>query len=295
MTKSVLQTITDGATFLEKKGVENGRLNMEHLLAHVLECRRMQLYMWFDRPLSEAELIPLRDLTMRRARREPLQHLLGTVEFCGHEFKCDARALIPRPETEELVERALKWAKTRGANPKRVLDVGTGSGVIGLSLALAWPEAEVTMVDVSKEALALAAENAAKLGIEIGGRVKFVESNLFSALQGEQFDLIAANLPYIAADEVPTLSPEVQRDPISALDGGKIGTELMVAFARELPNHLSTEGWVIFELGPGQAAEICQALEAAGVPQAQSHVDYSGRERFVTAGSSAVVASADAG
>ena len=157
MIKTVLQTITDGAAYLEKRGVENGRLNMEHLLAQVLQCKRMQLYLWFDRPLAEHELEPLRNLTVRRGKREPLQHLLGTVEFHGREFLCDARALIPRPETEELVERMLAMRPDASAPPHSLLDMGTGSGVIGLSLGLAWPGAVLTLADVSPLALAASA------------------------------------------------------------------------------------------------------------------------------------------
>src|SRR5436190_22302012 len=139
--KTVLETIRSGTPWLEKAGVENARLNMEHLLAKVLGCRRMQLYMDFDRPLSEDQLAPLRELLKRRGKREPLQHLLGTVEFMGREFKCDARALIPRPETEELVEKTLaEWKSANGETPPAdILDMGTGSGIIGLSPAAALP------------------------------------------------------------------------------------------------------------------------------------------------------------
>jgi release factor glutamine methyltransferase len=205
--KTVLETIRSGAPWLEKAGVENARLNMEHLLAKVLGCRRMQLYMDFDRPLDEAQLSPLRDLVKRRGKGEPLQHLLGTTEFCGREFKCDARALIPRHETEELIEKTLAECRRDGLRPPAdILDMGTGSGVIGLSLAFAFPEARVTMADVSPEALGLARENAEKLELPME-RLTFVQSDLFSALTGQRFDLIAANLPYIAAGEIPTLSP----------------------------------------------------------------------------------------
>src|SRR6188508_3258577 len=159
--KTVLETIRSGAPWLEKAGVENARLNMEHLLAKVLGCRRMQLYMDFDRPLSEEQLAPLRELVKRRGKREPLQHLLGTSEFMGREFKCDARALIPRHETEELVEKIIAECRKDGFVPSaNILDMGTGSGVIGLSLALAFTESLVTMADVSAPALQLARENA---------------------------------------------------------------------------------------------------------------------------------------
>ncbi len=218
--KTVLETIRSGTPWLEKAGIENARLNMEHLLAKVLGCRRLQLYMDFDRPLSEAELGPLRELVRRRREGEPLQHLLGSVEFMGREFRCDARALIPRPETEELVERIAGRVKRQGgATPATVLDMGTGSGVIGLSLAAAWPEARVVLADVSPDALALARENAEALGLA-GERVEFLRTDLCAGLGERRFDVVAANLPYIDPEEIPGLAAEVQRDPVLALDGG---------------------------------------------------------------------------
>ena len=279
MIKTVLQTIQDGAAYLEKRGVENGRLNMEHLLARVLQCKRMQLYLWFDRPLVEGELAPLRDLTMRRGKREPLQHLLGTVEFYGREFLCDARALIPRPETEELVEKIVAMVRSAGKEPARILDVGAGSGVIGLSLALAWPEVDVTLADISPDALQLAGANAAKHGRE----VRLVQTDLWAALPGERFSLVSANLPYIPSVEIAQLEAEVQKDPSLALDGGTEGHEIMIRFIAGLPEHLERGAVVAMEIGPGQGALLQEALEHAGLASVQVLNDYSGRERFVFA------------
>lgn len=279
MIKTVLQTIQDGAAYLEKKGVENGRLNMEHLLAHVLRCKRMQLYLWFDRPMAEEELVPLRDLTMRRGKREPLQHLLGTVEFYGREFLCDARGLIPRPETEELVEKMVAKFGAAGGKPEKILDVGTGSGVIGISLGMVWPEAEVTLADISTDALQLAGANAEKHGRE----VRLVQTDLWAALTGERFSLVLANLPYIPSGELAQLDAEVQRDPALALDGGSEGNEIMLRFIAGLPEHLEPGALVGMEIGPGQGAALQAALERVGLRGVQVLNDYSARERFVFA------------
>src|SRR5213080_2083740 len=151
---NVLDVLQSTAAYFKKRGIENPRLNAEHLLSHALGRTRMELYLEFERTLGEAELRPLRDLVRRRGEGEPLQHLLGTVEFCEHSFLCDKRALVPRPETEQLVELLISDFGSQIADFS-VVDVGTGSGVIALSLAAKFPEAKVYAIDVSHEALAL--------------------------------------------------------------------------------------------------------------------------------------------
>src|SRR6266704_4766354 len=186
---TVLQVLQATTAYFKKHSVESPRLNTEHLLAHVLGRKRIDLYLEFERVLTDSELAPLRALVKRRGEGEPLQHLLGTVEFCGHTFICDKRAMVPRPETEELVELLLQ--STIHHPPSNILDVGTGSGVIALSLAAKFPEAQIHAVDVSEEALALARENAERLNLS--GRVHFLESNLLRNIDGA-FDLVVANL-----------------------------------------------------------------------------------------------------
>src|SRR5213083_552208 len=183
---TVLEVLQSTTGYFQKHNVESPRLNAEHLLAHVLGRKRIELYLEFERELNESELAPLRDLVKRRAEGEPLQHLLGTVEFCGQVFLCDKRAMVPRPETEELVE----FLKSEIQDPKsQILDVGTGSGVIALSLAAEFPEELILAVDVSDDALPLARENAAKLNLS--DRVRFLKSRLLESIEGT-FDLIVA-------------------------------------------------------------------------------------------------------
>lgn len=281
---TVLDTLQKGTAYLEKHGVEEPRLNMQWLLAHALKCERMQLYLDFDRVLDEAQLEKLRDLTKRRGRGEPLQHLLGTVEFCGREFRSDARALIPRPETEELVERLSREIRAGGGRNLRLLDLGTGSGVIGLSLAadLAETDPEVVLADLSPAALALAAENLARLGVD-PARVRLVESDLFSRIEGT-FDLIVANLPYIPESERTALSREVRRDPELALfGGGEAGTEILERFLRDCARHLKPGGRVALEIGEDQGERLAAAAAAAGLGSVRIANDLSGRQRFLFA------------
>ncbi len=172
---TVLEVLQSMTAYFKKRNIDNPRLNAEHLFAHVLGRTRMELYLEFEKNLGESELATLRELVRRRGQGEPLQHLLGTVEFCGHTFLCDKRAMVPRPETEELVE----FLKSKIPNPKsQILDVGTGSGVIALTLAAAFPEAQIHAIDLSEEALELARENAARLGLST--RVDFAKSDLHS-------------------------------------------------------------------------------------------------------------------
>ncbi len=278
--KTLLETLRGGADYLGAKGVEDARLNMEHLLAKVLGCRRLDLYMEFERPMAEGELGPLRELLRRRAAREPLQHLLGEVEFLGRRFASDSRALIPRPETEELVGLLLGRYRGSGA-PAKVADVGCGSGVIGLSLAAEWEGAQVSLVDLSAEALALAGENAARLGLE-APRVLLVEGDLMAPLAGE-FDLVVANLPYVATGEIPELQPELSFDPVLALDGGEVGTALIRRLIADLPGRLAPGGLFALEVGEGQSDGLLGELAEAGLCEPVGVKDLAGVERFLLA------------
>lgn len=273
--KQLLEILRSGAAYLEKRQIEEARLNMEHLLAHVLGCRRLDLYLRFNETVAENDLVTLRELLRRRGEGEPLQHLLGTVEFCGHELVCDHRALIPRPETEALVELILKKFVTP---PARVLDMATGSGCIGLSLAKAWPQSEIVLADVSEEALDLSRLNASRLGVA----AKFIRSDLFEKITGT-FDLIVANLPYIPTQEIKTLSLEVQRDPHLALDGGGDGLRIVERFLTDAPPHLNTNALIALELGHDQGPPVIDRSTGLGYQESKSSPDLAGIHRFVFA------------
>jgi release factor glutamine methyltransferase len=272
----VLDVLQSTTAYFKKRGIESPRLNAEHLLAHSLGRKRLEIYLEFERDLSETELTSLRELVRRRGQNEPLQHLLGTVEFCGHLFLCDDRALVPRPETEQLVE--MLQVEMRNSK-SRVLDVGTGSGVIALSLAGKFPDAEIIGGDISDEALSLARENAVRLALD---RVRFVKSDLFASITGE-FDLIVANLPYVSRHDRDDLTPEVLRDPEIALFAGERGDEIVRQLIGAAPVHLRPDGLLALEIGIGQHIGLVECLREKNYRDIEAKNDYSGVTRFLFA------------
>lgn len=274
---TVLEVLQATTAYFKKHDLESPRLNTEHLLAHVLGRKRIELYLEFERELAEAELAPLRELVKRRAQGEPLQHLLGTVEFCGLTFLCDKRAMIPRPETEQLVE----VLKSEIRNPKsEIMDVGTGSGVIALCLAAEFPGAQILAVDISNDALALAQENAARLNL--AERVRFLKSNLLENVEGV-FDVIVANLPYVSTQERHTLSREVLHDPELAVFASTRGDELVRELIAQAPSRLRPGGMLALEIGMGQSEALLSTLAEKNYRDISSKTDYSGVTRFLFA------------
>ena len=286
---TVLDVLQSATAYFKKRGIENPRLNAEHLLAHSLGRKRLDVYLEFERDLAEPELAPLRELVRRRGQNEPLQHLLGTVEFCGNIFLCDKRALVPRPETEEFVEfldpeirgqpPAHSGLRPGGKSEVRIIDVGTGSGVIALSLAAKFPETEIIATDISDDALLLARENAVRLGI---ASVQFLKSNLLENID-RKFDLIVANLPYISRLDRDQLPPEVLRDPEVALFAGEKGDEIIRRLIETAPSHLNAGGLLALEIGLGQEPALIDLLRDKNYGDIGAKNDYSGRTRFLFA------------
>ena len=271
----LLEVLRGAESYLAARGVENPRLNAEHLLAHALGLKRMELYLQFDRALGEAERAPLRESVRRRGAREPLQHVLGTVEFHGRVFTCDARALVPRPETEQLVEIALEIARGR-STPVHILDIGTGSGVIALTLACELPGSEVQATDISEDALLLAAENAIR---HEAAAVRFSHEDLLPS-GAEVYDLIVANLPYIPTGEIASLAEEVRRDPHGALDGGADGLDLVRRLVEAAPGRLAPGGALLLEIGRGQGATVETLLASRKFRDISVRPDYQNIPRF---------------
>jgi release factor glutamine methyltransferase len=274
---TLLEVLQSTTAYFTKRSIESPRLNAEHLLAHSLGKKRIELYLDFERALTEAELTPLRELVRRRGQGEPLQHLLGTVEFCGRTFLCDKRALIPRPETEELVDLL---CTTLNPQPSTVLDVGTGSGVIALSLAAKLPQAEVHAIDISDDALDLARQNAARLGL--ADRVQFLRSDLLIYVT-HVYDLIVANLPYVPSAERGEVSREVLHDPGTAVFGGATGEELIRRLIEAAPAHLRPGGLLALEIGIGQAERLSAFLVEQNYKEVSARHDFGGVTRFLLA------------
>ncbi len=271
---TVLKIIDWTKSYLTGKGVENARLEAEWLLCEALSLDRVGLYLNFDKPLQDEELATFRSMVSRRARREPLQHILGSQEFMGLEYRTTAAALIPRHDTEVLVNEALKAAPDTG----RVLDIGSGSGCVAISIAKNLPEATVISVDISREAIELADRNAALNSVS----VEFRHGSLFDPVKGERFNLIVSNPPYIPAADIKSLQPEVRDfEPRAALDGGIDGLDFYRLITPAAPDYLLPGGWLLLEVGAGQSAAVTEMFAVSGFSAIFSAKDHAGIERVV--------------
>ena len=277
---SLLEVIQKTADFLSKKTLESPRLNAELLIGHALGLKRMQLYLQFERMLSESELESIRTLVKRRGQREPLQYILGETEWSGLRLKVDRRALIPRPETEMLIELLLSFMEKP---PSTILDMGTGSGVIALALAKRFANAKVFAIDQSKEALELAKDNAKALCV--ADQVHFFRSNWFEAVpSGAGFDAIVSNPPYLTQTEIEAAEPEVKaHEPISALVSDEAGMADLNKIISGAPTFLNAGGLLALETGIDQHQMLRTKLQAAGFGRIESRQDLTGRDRFMFA------------
>jgi release factor glutamine methyltransferase len=262
--------------FFAKKGIDAPRLTAELLLAHALSCERIRLYLDFDKPIAEPELARYRELVRRRAEGEPTAYLTGTKEFYGRPFRVDPRVLVPRPETELVVEAALAALPEGG----RALDLCTGSGCIAISLALGRPGARVVATDLSADALAVARENAAALGAV----VELATGDLWAAVHGaDRFDVIASNPPYVPTRELAGLSREVGREPSTALDGGEDGLAVLRRVVAGAPARLAPGGTLVVEMHESHAEALPALCLAAGFERAEARRDLAGLPRLVVA------------
>jgi release factor glutamine methyltransferase len=269
------------AEYLAGKGVHNARLNAELLLAGMLGLKRLDLYLQFDRPLLPEELAEYRERLRRRARREPLQYIDGTAAFRDLVLKVDRRVLIPRPETERLVQEVLDWAA--GRTDLHAVDVGTGSGAIALALATEGPFARVVATDASGQALAAARENHQFVCPQ--APVEFCTGDLLEPLRGQRFDTVVSNPPYIGDEESPSLDTEVRDwEPASALFAGRGGLDVIRRLVPQAAGALNPGGLLAMEIGAAQGAAVSRIIEetnAFGTPRVRP--DLAGRDRFVLA------------
>lgn len=274
---TIRRVLTWTTQHFEKRQVDAPRLTTEILLAHVLKTGRVRLYVDLDRPLAKEELTAFRALIERRLAGEPTNYLTGTKEFYNRPFKVDARVLIPRPETELLVE-ALLHSVPKDA-PSRVLDVCTGSGCIAISVAAERPQATVFATDLSPDACALAKENAQALGV--GDRVTVLQGDLFSPLPPDaRFQVVVSNPPYIDSGDIAGLSPEVRREPRLALDGGPDGLTALRRVIQGARKVLEPGGLLALEMGETQGSAVLELLRAAGYADARVEKDLERRERM---------------
>lgn len=272
---AVLDVLRWTTAHFEKHGLASARLDAELLAAHAFGMSRIELYAHFDRPLAAAELANYRDLVSRRLAGEPVAYLLGHKEFWSLDLLVDSRVLIPRPDSETLVEEALD----RAGPGIRIADVGTGSGALALALAKARPEAQVFATDISSDALAVARANAERLGLA----VTFLQGDLAQPLvSAGRFDLIVANLPYIPSADIDGLATDVRSEPRLALDGGADGLALVRGLVAGAPEVLQPGGCLALEVGAGQAGAVAGLLHGAGLGGVGSRRDLAGIERVVS-------------
>lgn len=266
---------------LKAAGHDEATVEAESLLAHVLGCRRLEIYLHGERKLSPAQLALLKTQAQRLQAGEPLQYVLGEVEFCGRVFACDARALIPRPETELLVEAALGFSKVWKKKHPKVPDLGTGTGCIAITLALARPQAQIFAVDISADALALARQNAERYGV--AKKIQFLQADLLASFDGGELDLIVSNPPYVPTAEWEALERNIRDfEPRGALDAGRDGLGVLRRLIVQAATKLASGGALALEIGEDQGRSVSEWMKAAGFVNVAVKKDFAGWDRIVT-------------
>lgn len=286
---TVGEILVSATEHLRQHGVESPRLDAEVLLAHVLGEERIRLYVDYAKPLHEDEVADYRTLIARRLRNVPVAYLVGYKEFMGMRFRVDCNTLIPRPETEHLVEAVKDYLspRTQDGEGMVILDMCTGSGVVGISLATLFRDVTVVAVDISPPALRVARENAEFLGVS--DNVHFLRSDLFDRLPvdklGDRFNVIAANPPYLSSDEIASLHPDIAKsEPLIALDGGSDGLRFYRVLAARAADYLAPGGLLALEIGASQGSEVIEMLKAGSTYENIAvFQDYAGFDRVVTA------------
>lgn len=273
-TMSILDWAVD---FFKKKSIDTPRLDAQLLLSHALKISKMELYAYFDKPISAEERANFKELILRRVKREPVAYILGSKGFWKHEFKVNSHVLIPRPDSEALIEKSLEWLKANQLEKGTLLDIGTGSGCLPISLKRELPELQVTAVDISSEALNVARENAQILDCEI----EFIESDLLTNVKDQLFDLILSNPPYISDAEYQTLQPEITNfEPITALVSENNGLAHYDRILKESKPYLKPEGLLILEIGDHRKNDLL-ALAKSHFIHTNIGLDLSGNERVL--------------
>ncbi|MFP6654253.1 MAG: peptide chain release factor N(5)-glutamine methyltransferase [Myxococcota bacterium] len=282
---TVLELLRWTTSYFQRAGIDSARLDAEVLLAFVLETERLRLYVDYEQPVLSEARERYRALVQRRAgERVPVSLLLGRREFWSLPFRVNADVLTPRPETETLVEAVLSKVSAKRSDSEeaiRILDLGTGSGAIALSLASELPAAEITATDLSEPALEMARQNAVQQQVE--ERIRFLAGDLFEPVVGERFDVVVSNPPYVARADAASLPPELSHEPEMALFAGADGMDVIRRLVAEATDHLVPGGWLLFELSPEQVKAAQQALLEAGFVELERHFDLAKKPRALGA------------
>lgn len=275
----IIELICFAGKMLSEEGIDTAYLDAEILMRHALGCKREELFLLSNEILDQEKIDYFMNLIERRKKREPVAYITEKKEFFSREFIVSQEVMIPRPETETLVERVIDIIRLN--NIKNMLDIGTGSGIIAITLSLNFPELKICATDISDDALNVARKNAIMHGVE--SRIEFVKSDLFDGLDPEKkFDLIVSNPPYIPSRDIPLLDPEIRDyEPRVAIDGGLDGLDVIRRIARDSHNYMQKGGFLVMEVGEGQGPSVLEILRGSNYSDCMIFKDLSGKERCI--------------